>query len=34
MGMDEARHFVVAPELVVEVLSASGIHEQRDLDTP
>jgi Uma2 family endonuclease len=30
MGMDEAGHFVVAPELVVEVLSAGGTHEQRD----
>ena len=29
-GIDEAGHFVVAPELMVEVLSAGDIHEQRD----
>lgn len=29
-GVDEAGHFAVAPELVVEVLSAGTQHEQRD----
>lgn len=29
-GMDHAGHFVVAPELVVEVLSAGAENEQRD----
>ena len=29
-GIDEAGHFTVAPELVVEVLSAGGTNEQRD----
>lgn len=29
-GVDEAGHFVVAPELVVEVLSAGEKNEQRD----
>ncbi|MGB7085245.1 MAG: Uma2 family endonuclease [Phormidesmis sp.] len=29
-GVDEAGHFVVAPELVVEVLSAGLVNEQRD----
>ncbi len=29
-GIDEAGHFVVAPEIIVEVLSAGGTHKQRD----
>lgn len=29
-GVDEAGHFVVAPELMVEVLSSGGKNEQRD----
>ncbi|MEL6605762.1 MAG: Uma2 family endonuclease [Cyanobacteria bacterium J06614_10] len=29
-GVDEAGHFVVAPELIVEVLSAGETNEQRD----
>lgn len=29
-GIDNAGHFIVAPELVVEVLSAGEINEQRD----
>lgn len=29
-GVDEAGHFVVAPELVIEILSAGLSHEQRD----
>ena len=29
-GIDDAGHFIVAPELVVEVLSAGEINEQRD----
>ena len=29
-GLDEAGHFVVAPEIIVEVLSAGGTNEQRD----
>jgi Uma2 family endonuclease len=29
-GMDNAGHFIVAPELIVEVLSAGEINEQRD----
>ncbi|MGB3295393.1 MAG: Uma2 family endonuclease [Phormidesmis sp.] len=29
-GMDEVGHFVVAPELMVEVLSAGASNEQRD----
>ena len=29
-GLDDAGHFVVAPELMVEVLSSGGKNEQRD----
>ncbi|MEO0373464.1 MAG: Uma2 family endonuclease [Cyanobacteria bacterium P01_A01_bin.17] len=29
-GMDNAGHFVVAPELIVEILSAGEVNEQRD----
>ncbi|MGB7248904.1 MAG: Uma2 family endonuclease [Phormidesmis sp.] len=29
-GIDDAGHFIVAPELMVEVLSAGEINEQRD----
>lgn len=29
-GLDEAEHFMIAPELMVEVLSSGGTHEERD----
>lgn len=32
-GIDDAGHFTVAPELVVEVLSAGGKNEQRDRES-
>ncbi|MGI8933582.1 MAG: Uma2 family endonuclease [Phormidesmis sp.] len=32
-GMDEAGHFIIAPELIVEVLSAGDANEQKDRET-
>lgn len=32
-GMDESGHFTIAPELMVEVLSAGDANEQRDQET-